>query len=187
WIAGRYVGFHSIVAVVCCIVAVRRLRGRPHRSEIRLRRRAAAQKPAAEPLRAVGAVLVEEISPPLDAPAPARRHHIILRPQFYREGTMPLRRPRPRPAAQPLLWKELYVDSALPVQGPARPLGAILLLCLVMSTCLIFLVSLLSIISGAGSGEIANAWTRVVGTAVACVLLLGVAVRAAGTFSGERD
>src|SRR5262249_29372202 len=134
----------------------------------------------------VGAVLLDETAP-LKSPALARPHHIILRPQFYREGTMPMRRPRPRPSARPLLWKELYVDSALPLHGPARPLGAVLLLGLVMSTCLIFLVSVLSIAAGESSGEIANAWTRIVGTIVACVLLLGVAVRAAGTFSGERE
>src|SRR5688500_2057016 len=36
-------------------------------------------------------------------------------------------------------------------------------------------------------GRAVNQWVRVVGTLVACLTLLGVAVRAASSVSGERD
>jgi ABC-type transport system involved in multi-copper enzyme maturation permease subunit len=41
--------------------------------------------------------------------------------------------------------------------------------------------------SWAGMARLINVWVRVVGTLVACLTLLGVAVRAAGSVSGERD
>jgi ABC-type transport system involved in multi-copper enzyme maturation permease subunit len=186
-IAARYIIFHGAVALVCSALAVERLRGLRRRPELRLRRRrASAEAETAVPrsLQLIGAVLISE-SPP--QAAQSRRHHVILRPQIYQEGSMPLRRPRPRPTDQPLLWKELHVGTLLPWQGPARAIAAILFGSILMATGLIFLISFLTILAGANASEMADPFSRIVGTAVAALLLLGVAIRAAASFSGERE
>jgi ABC-type transport system involved in multi-copper enzyme maturation permease subunit len=188
WVASRYTGFHIAVASVCSYLAVRRLRGVQQRLKIKPRRKHALplpEGPPSRPARPVGAVLVAETLPL--ATLPAAPHHVILRPQYYREGTTTMRRPRPRPTSHPLLWKELYVESLLPWHGPTRPLASVVFLCVLMATGLVFLVAVLSMLAGEGSGEFANIWTRVVGTSVACALLVGVAVRAAVSFSNERE
>jgi ABC-type transport system involved in multi-copper enzyme maturation permease subunit len=133
----------------------------------------------------IGAVLVESI--PVAAPAGASLlHHVILPPQFYREGVLPARRPRPRPYGHALLWKELYVESVMPWRGAAHALGAVMLLCVLTGTGVVFLVGVISLLD-AGAAAFSNGWARFVGTTTACALLLGVAVRAATSFSSERD
>jgi hypothetical protein len=81
----------------------------------------------------------------------------------------------------------LHVETALPWRGPARPLAAILLLCVLMGTGMVFVVAELAMLAGQSASDFANPWARYVGTTVACALLLVVAVRAAASFSSERE
>jgi NADH:ubiquinone oxidoreductase subunit 6 (subunit J) len=164
-----------------------RLRGELRAPPIHLRRTSSERKSRAKPSRTIGAVLLEETPPPAAPASLTPRHHVILRPQFYRQGNMPMRRPRPRPTDQPLIWKELHVETALAWRGPAQPLAAILLLCVLMGTGMVFVLAVMAMLANQSPSDFANPWARYVGTTVACVLLLVVAVRAAASFSGERE
>jgi ABC-type transport system involved in multi-copper enzyme maturation permease subunit len=75
----------------------------------------------------------------------------------------------------------------LPLHGPARAIATIVFGSILLGTGMVFLISFLTIIAGADASGMANPFTRIVGTAIACTLLIGVAIRSAASFSGERD
>jgi ABC-type transport system involved in multi-copper enzyme maturation permease subunit len=155
---GRYAAFHGLVAVVCAVWAVLRLRG------------------------------------------------VALRQMYGRaqKGSLAARFwIRPRVGGQPMLWKEVFAEPGLRFNWMGRIIIAVLFIVSFIPAAWIF-VNFLSdtygINAGSGPGfrpyrrtavdelsENMNSWARTVGMIVACLTLLGVAVRASTSVSGERD
>jgi ABC-type transport system involved in multi-copper enzyme maturation permease subunit len=129
-----------------------------------------------------------------------------LRPQALKEASeVPrVRRrrlsflPRPRVGKWPMIWKELFVERGLRLHWLAK---AVLVLLIIGS-----FLPVIGIVSnliyhynppapGVGWAwdpwrlfrQEMNDWARIVGTGVSCLMLVAVAVRAAGSISGERD
>jgi hypothetical protein len=99
---------------------------------------------------------------------------------------------RPRVGGDPMMWKETVIEGGLRLNW----LGALVVVAIVV---LSFwpAVSILQNHADRGSlgayrvdnwmGREINIWVRSAGTLVACVMLMTVAVRAAGSISGERE
>jgi ABC-type transport system involved in multi-copper enzyme maturation permease subunit len=93
-----------------------------------------------------------------------------------------LRLPRPAPALWPMLWKELFVE-------PRLRLGRVGRVCVVV----VILASLVPVwwfhtgYSWSDSLVALDVWGRLLVTGGVCLALLGVAVHAAGSISGERE
>jgi len=121
---------------------------------------------------------------------------VRLRAVALREASRPVRKglaarlwPRPRVGPRPMVWKEIHVEA-----GPRLHwMGRILVVLLVLAS---FVPAIWIIVENSESGgynpwrilhQEMNIFIRIVGTLVACLMLLGVAVRASGSVSGERD
>jgi ABC-type transport system involved in multi-copper enzyme maturation permease subunit len=93
------------------------------------------------------------------------------------------RRLRPRVGTWPMLWKEVVVEGALRF----RLIGRLMLILLVLAS-FGSLGWIWTMAPGAANGvSRIYVWAVVVGAAVACLLLLGVAARAAASLTSERD
>jgi ABC-type transport system involved in multi-copper enzyme maturation permease subunit len=94
---------------------------------------------------------------------------------------------RPRVGRSPMLWKELFVEAGLRFTPLVRLIFAVILVLLVFGSFvpLFFIVTVNS--RWIGIDESINIWLRIVGTGIAILMLLFVAIRAAGSISGERD
>jgi ABC-type transport system involved in multi-copper enzyme maturation permease subunit len=99
---------------------------------------------------------------------------------------------RPRPGRRALLWKEVWAERGLSFNWFGK--GVILLIVLASLIPAVWLIGdfLLDIsrkgyFDENGLARAVNVWVRLVGTMVACLTLLGVAVRAASSISGEHD
>jgi ABC-type transport system involved in multi-copper enzyme maturation permease subunit len=90
---------------------------------------------------------------------------------------------RPRIGSNPMLWKELFVEPGLRLNLFARVV--VIGLILVSFVPLWFIA--MELPNAADLGRAMNFWVRLVGAAVACLLLLAVAGRACNSISGERD
>jgi ABC-type Na+ efflux pump permease subunit len=99
---------------------------------------------------------------------------------------------RPAVGRQALLWKEIWAESGMSFNW----FGKAILLLIVLASFIpavwlvaTFVIGLLK--NGYPNleelGHNINLWVRIVGTLVACLTLLGVAVRAASSISGEHD
>lgn len=90
---------------------------------------------------------------------------------------------RPSVGANPVLWREVYAEHGLRANW-------LVLLVVLFFVGLSFWPLLEMLFRTPRSfdfrREIINVWVRIVGTLVACLLLLGVAVRASGSFTTER-
>jgi ABC-type transport system involved in multi-copper enzyme maturation permease subunit len=122
-----------------------------------------------------------------------------LRPVAVKQDYSPRRavrffRLRPALGESPMLWKEAFVETGFRFGNATRLLLVILGLASFLPAGLI-LGDWLAELSRTGklpaltTGEVRrlNHWVRMVGTTVACLMLLGVALRAATSLSGERD
>jgi ABC-type transport system involved in multi-copper enzyme maturation permease subunit len=132
-----------------------------------------------------------------------------LRPQALKEASeVPrVRRgrfsflPRPRVGQWPMIWKELFVERGMRLHWLAK---AVLILLIIGSFLPVIgivsgLIYQLSAYNGPTRGggwawdpwqmfrQEMNVWARFVGTGVSCLMLVAVAIRAAGSISGERD
>src|SRR5207253_7133044 len=103
---------------------------------------------------------------------------------------------RPPVGPQPMFWKEIFAERGLRLHALTRVFVVLLIIASFAPVCFIAAQYLGELDSGrgfrvAGSPDgfasSMNGWVRVVGTTVACLMLLGVAARAAGSVSGERD
>lgn len=108
-------------------------------------------------------------------------------------------RPRPPVGTQPMLWKEIYAEPGIRFNWLGRLLVGFFVLASFVPAA--FMIGeywhregyfgtpgiIFRVDSWARLGREINEWLRVVGTLVACLMFLAVAVRAAGTISGERD
>ncbi|MFL5242553.1 MAG: ABC transporter permease [Gemmataceae bacterium] len=94
--------------------------------------------------------------------------------------------PRPPVSDRPMVWKEIYAE-----RGPRLHwVGRIVLGLLVIGslTPVAFIFNYVEIIYDFSHlAEAMNIWARITGAMVGSLLLLNVAVRAAGSISGERD
>ncbi len=98
------------------------------------------------------------------------------------------------PGRRALLWKEIWAEPGLVVNGFGK---AILLLIVLASLVPALWLIGDFLLSGVRNGLVAfstvelardtNRWVRIVGTLVSCLTLLGVAVRAASSIRGEHD
>jgi hypothetical protein len=96
------------------------------------------------------------------------------------------RRPKVPDAA--LLWKEKYVESILYRKQGIQSFFVFVMILGSSIAGLMFLIVLAAPNTrDSVEGQLANLWVRAVGTPLACLLLLGVALRAAGAFSKERE
>jgi ABC-type transport system involved in multi-copper enzyme maturation permease subunit len=141
----EYVVFHGLVALICIIWAVLRLR----------------------------AIALKEA---------------YSKPHVARLGVRLIG--RPEVGLRPMVWKEIFAEPGLRLHWFGRIL-VVLLIGVSFLPLLFILYFFLEQYSWASNpdylADTMNVWARVVGTMVACLLLLGVAVRSAGGISGERD
>jgi ABC-type transport system involved in multi-copper enzyme maturation permease subunit len=95
-------------------------------------------------------------------------------------------RPEVWPAA--MLWKELFIGSGVRLSRVTRLFFALVFAALVVTSFLVLFFAL-HIFSGFASiaPEIVNVWIRTAGTMVGVLTWVLIAVRAAGSISGERE
>jgi ABC-type transport system involved in multi-copper enzyme maturation permease subunit len=95
-------------------------------------------------------------------------------------------RPEVWPAA--MLWKELFIGSNLRLSRVTRLFFALVLGALIVTSFLVLFFAL-DLFRGFGSfePEIVNVWVRTAGTMVGVLMWILIAVRAAGSISGERE
>ena len=112
-----------------------------------------------------------------------------VRPPWRRGRLLP--HLRPRVGGNPILWKELWAEPGLMVNAFGKTLMGLIALVSLLPALWIVGTSGLRWWEGGrfneGLGLFINLWVQVVGTLVASLMLLGVAVRAANSISGERD
>lgn len=168
--------FHLAVGGVCLFLAMRRLRRGARRSRWSARARAVSRRDCRDK-----SGLWE------------RRGRVD---EFGPLGA------RARVGNRPMLWKELWVERGFSFNRPGRVIAA-----LIIAASLLPAVWILGPSSGQddrapigagtaavvrswydqGAGVSINQWVRLVGPLVACLTLVGVGVRAAGSVGGERD
>jgi ABC-type Na+ efflux pump permease subunit len=97
---------------------------------------------------------------------------------------------RPRIGPRPMLWKEIFAEPGIRLNLFAK----IVVFLLVVGSFIPVGILLVKFFDATQSnfgwtqmGRNVNEWIRLVGTIVACLLLLAVAVRASSSISGERD
>ena len=104
-------------------------------------------------------------------------------------------RRRWRIGRRPMLWKEVVVDPGLAFNRFGRALIVLIVLASFVPAVWIGVPRAFAWWNNVWDhlriwyslGTAINLWVRVVGTAVACLTLVGVAARAAGSVTGERD
>jgi ABC-type transport system involved in multi-copper enzyme maturation permease subunit len=107
--------------------------------------------------------------------------------QASRADVPPARPVRARPhrpiGQHPMLWKELFVEARGRLGWVGKIVaGLVALLCLLPAVIIIG-----SSIHRHPLSEVMNSYVRTVGTLLACLMLLAIAVRAASSIGGERD
>jgi ABC-type transport system involved in multi-copper enzyme maturation permease subunit len=136
-----------------------------------------------------------------------------LRPQALKEaGDVPrVRRrlfsllPRPRVGSWPMIWKELFIERGFRLHWLARIVVAVLIIASFLPVAgivssLIYELNHPYAGPGPGAGwamppdfiwerfrQEMNIWVRFMSMGISCLMLVAVAVRAAGSISGERD
>lgn len=97
---------------------------------------------------------------------------------------------RPQVGDQPMMWKEVFIEGGIRFGWLGR-IALIMIVLLTFSPIPFIIVKLMDSELDPHArrhlAEAMNIYVRVVGTIVACLTLLAVAVRAAGSISGERD
>jgi hypothetical protein len=114
-----------------------------------------------------------------------------LRAVFLKQVSCPtkaastgFRRWRRRVGNWPMVWKEALVDSGLRFNWFGR---TILVILVIATFAPAFLMGIYSGFATPITAEGISHWTRIGGAMVGCLLLVGVAVRAATSVSSERD
>jgi ABC-type transport system involved in multi-copper enzyme maturation permease subunit len=96
---------------------------------------------------------------------------------------------RPRLGNRPMLWKELFAEPGLRLQRLGRiAWGVLVPASFVPMVGILYFEFLGGFAADSENLAVAtNVWVRIVGTLVACLMLVDVALRAAGSVRGERD
>jgi hypothetical protein len=182
WVMIEYSIFHTGIILFCFFIAAANLRVRANLEDERAPVVVVQRDPPVvrhlEPALATG----ENWGPwEVDTAAVDR-----YRARFYPQVDPP---PKPRPPVgdDSILWKELYAEPLIRVGPGGQTIGMIFG---IMGLLLAAYVLLLGLAAAASSGNLSgfsNALARYIGTGVACLMLLGIALRAAGTITTERD
>jgi ABC-type transport system involved in multi-copper enzyme maturation permease subunit len=90
---------------------------------------------------------------------------------------------RPRVGQSPMVWKEVIAERGMRLHWLGWAFGLTLFVASFVPVAFI----LFNRWTRGRLAEEMNIWVRIIGTGVACLLLLGVAVRAATSISSERD
>src|ERR1051326_1298556 len=102
--------------------------------------------------------------------------------------TRPIMAVRPRVWPQsPMFWKELFIGSGLRMSALVRLIFALIVGLLFIGSFAVLGLALSYTSIYQSSANQANTWLRSVGTVVAVLMWLLIAVRASGSISGERD
>ncbi len=99
---------------------------------------------------------------------------------------------RPAIGELPMLWKELHIEGRLRFNWVAWTVVVVLVVLTLGSGLTVLCAYVLDLIFKGVAGwrelpEVMNAWFRVAGTGVACLMLLMLAVRASTSITGERE
>src|SRR5262249_18306175 len=104
---------------------------------------------------------------------------------------------RPAIGNQPMLWKEIFIESGLRLNALGRIFVSVLVSASFIPVVFIFDEFLSGMLRPAGGSfyrsswdalsRAMNIWVRVLGSLVACLTLLAVAARASSSISNERD
>ncbi len=171
---------NGIVAFVCCKSAVANLRRRYRMNAPRNRELIVDEEMLDTLVR-------------LKAPTTRPREE-VLEERELAERRRPSEVPRSHPpiGRDPMLWKELYIDQGLGLPESLRALGQIpLIVGTVLLVYLLLVCGLQGMFdrggSALGSHEFTNGIVRGLGTFIMCLMLCGVALRAAHCISSERD
>ncbi len=217
WLLLYYVAFHLLISGLCLLLAVSRVRasylrqtfGRERRRK-RKHRGGAGARPGgivARPESSKGVSSDEYTRPSKTAGVPPDleaipllelvAHETASEPVMARvvesEPKKPKRRVRPRPpiGERPMVWKERYVERGFRLgmlgEGAFALLG---MACLFPGLVLVGVVILDSLSSGGSVEQFQvgmRTYTRIMGTVVACILLIGIGIRAAGSIGSERE
>src|SRR5262249_11105257 len=104
------------------------------------------------------------------------------------------RRRRPYLGHRPMVWKEVRLDPGLQFNWPGRLAILVLIIGSFVPPVWIAVYYYDAMqhrtyrtVDWREVSQAINIWVRMVGSLVACLTLLGVAVRASGSISGERD
>lgn len=172
---------NALVVAVCCRAAI-----------VNLRRRYRLHAP---PMREL--ILDDEPTPPVKTTLPempARPVDEVFEERELSARNRPRYVPKPHPKIghDPMLWKELYIDQGLGLPESLRALGQVpLIVGVVLLAYLILVCGLQGLLDQGGTGNGAREFTqgvvRFLGTMILCLMLLGVALRAAHCISTERD
>lgn len=93
----------------------------------------------------------------------------------------------PRVTDQPMIWKEVFAEPTFRFNRTGMVVTATFV-SISLILCTFVLICLFSFGWSTGTMNLyMNSGARSLGTFIACLLLMGVAVRAAGSLSGERD
>lgn len=155
-----YAGFHALVTVICILWGTACLR-----RETRF--------------QAGGDATVISVA------APDGGRYVVSRPPLFE----PMPKVRQEPDEdEPLLWKEVHVEPTFRVPPAVLGLAIFVAVNALCGAAAVFLGGmLLTVGTGQHAFEFSNGWTRMVGLPIACLMLLAVALRAAGGLSLERD
>jgi hypothetical protein len=109
------------------------------------------------------------------------------RARFARQADDAPPKPRPPVRDNALLWKERYAEPLVRVGPAGQAIGVAFL---IMGVLLASYLILLGLAAAASSGDVrgfTGFLAQYVGMGMACLMLLGVGLRAAGTVTTERD
>jgi ABC-type transport system involved in multi-copper enzyme maturation permease subunit len=115
-----------------------------------------------------------------ETPQRPRARHMV-----YPQADLPTK-PRPRVSDRPILWKEFHEPFFRPGPGGQTLFMVFGVMGLLMGGY-VLLLGMAAAASSSSLGAFTNLVVRYFGTAVACFMFVGVGLRAASTFTGERD
>ncbi len=156
-----YAIFHGVLTVVCLLIAIRQLRPRTYVYSAPARRRHGGGR------RPVG--------PPPPRPWSAPRAGGRYRARRWIGDTAPM------------MWKELHGEFGIAIPPLLWAMLVIAGSSALGLMVLTFFCGVAMIRSGKEVSEFANIWMRICCGAMATVILLGIALRAAGTFTREKE
>jgi ABC-type transport system involved in multi-copper enzyme maturation permease subunit len=108
------------------------------------------------------------------------------RPKLRRDLTLRIRK-RPRVGAWPMVWKELFAEPGFRLNAFGRIVVGVLVFASFLWPAITFYIAVTEYKPLEWVSDSMDPFVRVIGTMVACILLLAVAVRAASAVGTERD
>jgi ABC-type transport system involved in multi-copper enzyme maturation permease subunit len=120
---------------------------------------------------------------------PQSEHRVVVVPTGPRPGSSVIRITLrlPRIGKDSILWKELYAEPGYRLHPLARSLLLFAGGVLGAGAAVTYLCGLALSLSALDPGEFVTNWVRVVGTSIASVMVLAVAVRGSTSLASERD